>query len=33
MKNLLKPENEAEFIAMQAVLAEHGIAGRDYLVP
>ena len=25
MKNLVKPDNEAEAIAMQAVLAEHGI--------
>ena len=28
MKNLIKPENEAEAIAMQAVLAEHGIAAE-----
>lgn len=25
MKNLVKPENEAEAIAMQAILAQHGI--------
>lgn len=28
MRNLIKPDNEAEAIAMQAMLAEHGISAE-----